>query len=233
MNTRMWRLIFLVSLLPSVVVVVMRKFLCDRVLRQSVGHMATRNGRELAERILRKAGLEGEVEVVQKRRPGVVVQPPRLQLSPALMEARDVVSLGEVAEWTGLAIVAVQQPDLLRWRQWALRFGWAFPTFTLVVVVFAVAVAKVTVGIAGIIVLAALGLASGLSLASVMVESEAAKLAERLVDESHALPRMADGEEVGRCCRAMAFRHVVPGAIEWLMRDPRREARNSLEDQEG
>ena len=88
--------------------------------------------------------------------------------------------------------------------------------------VFAVAVAKVGVAIAGVIVVAALGLASGLSLASVLVEHEAAQLAERLVDESHALPRRADGEEVGRCCRALAFRQVVPGAIEWLMDDVRR-----------
>jgi hypothetical protein len=103
-----------------------------------------------------------------------------------------------------------------------VRFGLAFPIFTLVAVVFAVAVAKVGVGIAGVIVVAALGLASGLSLASVLVEHEAAQLAERLVDESHALPRRADGEEVGRCCRALAFRQVVPGAIEWLMDDARR-----------
>lgn len=230
MNGGMWKLLLLVSLVPTVAAVLMRKWLCDRVVRESVGQVTTRNGREVAERILRKAGLTEEVEVVEKRRAGVGVTPPCLQLSPALAEARDVVSLGEAAELTGLAVVAAQQPDLLRWRQWVVRFGWAFPIFTLVVVVFAVAVAKLAVGIAGVIVLGALGLASGLSLASVMVESEAAKLAERLVDESHALPRMADGEAVGRCCRAMAFRHVVPGAIEWLMGDPRRETRNSLED---
>lgn len=228
----MWRLLLIVSLLPTVVAVALRKLLCDRVVRQSVGHVATRTGRELAERILRRAELTEEVEIVEKRRPGVVVKPPQLCLSPALMEARDVVSLGEVAELTGLALVAARQPDLLRWRQWVVRFGWAFPTFTLVVVIFAVAVAKVSVGIAGVIVLTALGLASSLSLASVMVESEAAKMAERLVDESNALPRRADGEEVGQCCRAMAWRHIVPGAIEWLMRDAKREARNSLEDRD-
>lgn len=227
---RMWRVLFLVALAPTIVAVALRKFLCDRVVLQSAGHMATRSGEDLAVRILRKAGLDEEVEVLVKRRTTVGMNPPRLALSRELAEARDIVSLGEVANLAGLAVVAQQQPDLLKWREWVVRFGMAFPVFTLVVVVFAVAVAKIPVSIAIVIVLLALGLASGLSLASLMVEREASKLAESLLEESHALPRQADGEEVGRVCRALAFRRVVPGAIEWLMVDPRKVGRKALEE---
>jgi hypothetical protein len=228
----MWRILFIVALVPTIVAVAVRKLLCDRVVIQSAGHMATRGGKELAERMLRKAGLEEEVEVTVKRRASIGINPARLALSQDLAEARDVVSLGEVAALTGMSVVAQQQPDLVKWRQWVVRFGMAFPVFTLVVVVFAVAVAKIGAFIAIVIVLLALGIASGLSLASLMVERESAKLADSLVEESHALPRRADGEEVGRVCRALAFRRVVPGAIEWLMVDPRKVSRRALLEQE-
>lgn len=224
----MWRILFIVALVPTIVAVAVRKLLCDRVVVQSAGHTATRSGQELAERMLRKAGLEEEVEVTVKRRTSIGVHPARLALSRDLAEARDVVSLGEVAALTGMSVVAQQQPDLVKWRQWVVRFGMAFPVFTLVVVVFAVAVAKIGAFIAIVIVLLALGIASGLSLASLMVERESAKLADSLVEESHALPRRTDGEEVGRVCRALAFRRVVPGAIEWLMVDPRKVNRRAL-----
>ena len=163
-----------------------------------------------------------------KRRASIGVNPAKLTLSRELAEAKDVVSLGEVAALTGMAVVAQQQPDLVKWRKWVVRFGMAFPIFTLVVMVFAVAVAKVNAFIAIVIVFLALGIAAGFSLASLMVERESAKLAERLVEESHALPRQADGEEVGRVCRALAYRRVIPGAIEWMMIDPRKVNRRAL-----
>lgn len=228
---RMWRILFIVALVPTIVAVAMRKLLCDRVVLLSAGHTATRSGEELAARMLRKAGLEGEVRVEVKRRSAIGVHPARLTLSRELAEARDVVSLGEVAGLTGMAVVAQQQPDLVKWRQWVVRFGMAFPVFTLVVVVFAVAVAKIGAFIAIVIVLLALGAACGLSLASLMVERESSKLADSLVEESRALPRRADGEEVGRVCRALAYRRVVPGAIEWMMVDPRKVNRRALLEQ--
>lgn len=226
--SRMWRFLFIVSLVPTIVAVAVRKLLCDRVVIESAGHMATLRGQDLAEKMLRKARLEEGIEVEVKRRSSIGINPARLTLSRELAEARDVVSLGEVAAMTGMAVVAQQQPDLVKWRKWVVRFGMAFPVFTLVVVVFAVAVAKLMPFAAIVIVLLALGIASGFSLASLMVERESAKLAESLVEESHALPRQSDGEEVSRVCKALAYRRVVPGALEWMMVDPRKVNRRAL-----
>ena len=145
------------------------------------------------------------------------INPPQVQLSKSLAEARDVIGLAEVALMCGEALVAWREPDLMKWRQWALRFGWAFPAFTTLVMVFAVVVGKLPAMWAITIAVAALGLASGMLIATLAVERQAAGLAARLVDEAGALPRMADGELVGRACKALAYRRVIPGSIEWLM----------------
>ena len=212
-----WKIVLLVSLIPTIVAVLGRKWLCDRVTRGYAGNMTNRSGRQVAEALLKASGKGAEVSIVEKRKLGVELDPPQLLLSREFAEAKDVVSLGQVAAMTGQALVAVDQPELLKWRQWVIRFSWAFPVFTFVVVIFAVVVAKLPGAWGVAIVLAALGIASCLSLASVLIEIEAAKLSQSLLDRSRVLPRSADEEEVGRCCRATAFQNVVPGAIGWMV----------------
>jgi Zn-dependent membrane protease YugP len=211
------QLIMVVSLVPIVISIAARKFFCDRGVRSAGDGETSRTGRELAERLLGKAGLADKVEIVEKRKAGVKVGPVKLMLTKHLLEAKNVIALGEVALLCGHALVAVRNPDLLKWRQWAVKFSWAFPVFTLVVLVFAVVVAKTPVGWGIAVAVAALGVGSGLSLASLPVELQAAKLMAMLIDESHAFPRLREGEQVALACQALAYRRAVPGALEWLM----------------
>jgi len=213
-----WKLVLLGSLLPTVAAVLLRQWQYERVLRSCEGGETPRTGRELVEWLLGRAGVRKAVEITEHRRAGVKADPPRLALSPRLAEATDAVSLGEAAQLGGLAILAARNPDLLNWRQWVVRFGAAAPVFTLVVAIFAVVVAKLTATWAIAAVLAALGLASVFSLLTVLIESEAAKLAASMVEESRFFHRLSESEAVARCCRAFAFRESVPGAIEWLFR---------------
>ncbi len=171
----------------------------------------------MAEHLLQKAGLNGKVELQEKRRTEVKVEPARLILNKRMMEARNVIALGEVALLCGHALVAVKNPDLLKWRQWAVKFSWAFPAFTLVVLAFAMVVAKMPPGWGIAAAVAALGLGSALSLASLQIEIQAANMMATIIDESRIFPRLRESEAVALACKALAFRQAVPGAIEWLM----------------
>lgn len=212
----MARLILLVSLIPVVISIVIRKFFCDRGVRTAGDAETSRTGRELAALLLEKAGIADKVELSEKRKAEVKTEPARLILSKHLAEARNVLALGEVALLCGHAVVAVRNPELLKWRQWAVKFSWAFPVFTVVVVVFAVVVAKLW-GWALAIVMAALGLGSVMTLASLQIEIQAAQLMAALIDESRVFPRLRESEKVALACKALAYRQAVPGALEWLM----------------
>lgn len=211
------RLILLISLVPTILAIVVRKFFCDRGVRNAGDAETSRTGRELAEFLLERAGIAKKVELEIKRRAEVKAEPPKLILTKHLAEARNVIALGEVALLCGHALVATKNPDLLKWRQWAVKFSWAFPVFTLVVLVFAVVVAKVPPmwGIAG--TAGALGLGSAMSLASVQIESQAANMMATLIDDTRIFPRLRESEAVVLACKSLAFRQAVPGAIEWLM----------------
>ena len=213
----MAKLILLISLVPTILAIVVRKFFCDRGLRSSGDAETSRTGRELATMLLEKAGLSEKVEVLVKRRPEVKVDPAKLILSKHLAEAKNVIALGEVALLCGHALVAVKNPELLKWRQWAVKFTWAFPVFTLVILVFAVVVAKIPAfwGITG--TAAALGLGSGMALASLQIEIQAARMMATIVDESRIFPRLKESEAVALACKSLAYRQAVPGALEWLM----------------
>ena len=111
------------------------------------------------------------MEVVEKRRAEVKVgKPVKLVLSRRLVGAKNVLALGEVALLCGHALVATSNPDLLKWRQWAGKFSFAVPIFTLVVLIFAAVVAKIPAGLGLALAAAALGAGSLMSLLSLQVE---------------------------------------------------------------
>jgi len=212
------RLILLISLLPIILSVVVRKLFCDRGVRSAGDGETSRTGRELAELLLSKAGISGEVEVIEKRRAEVKVgKPVKLMLSKRLVGARNVLALGEVALLCGHALVATSNPDLLKWRQWAVKFSFAFPIFTLVVLIFAVVVAKIPAVLGLALASAALGVGSLMSLSSLQVEVQGARMMATIIDESHVFPRLRESEAVVLACKSLAYRQAVPGAIEILM----------------
>lgn len=214
----MARLVLIVSLLPIILSVVVRKFFCDRGMRLAGNAETSRTGRELADLLLAKAGLSKQVEVVEKRKAEVKVsEPVKLILSKRLAEGRNVVAVGEVALMCGHALVAARNPDLLKWRQWAVKFSFAFPIFTMVVLIFAVVVAKLppTMGLS--LAAAALGAGSLMSLLSLQVEVQGAQVMAGLIDDPRVFPRLRESEAVARACKALAYRQAVPGAIEILM----------------
>ncbi|MAT46682.1 MAG: hypothetical protein CMO35_04530 [Verrucomicrobiaceae bacterium] len=214
----MARLILLISLLPIILSVVVRKFFCDRGIRSAGDAETSRTGRELAELLLSKSGISNKVVMEEKRRADVKVgKQVKLILTKRLEEAKNVLALGEVALLCGHALVATSNPDLLKWRQWAVKFSLAFPIFTVVVLVFAVVVAKVPPGWGLAVAAAALGAGSLMSLVSLQVEVQAARMMAAIIDESRIFPRLRESEAVALACKALAYRQAVPGAIEILM----------------
>ena len=214
----MARLILIVSLIPIILSVVVRKLFCDRGMRMAGNAETSRSGRELADLLLAKAGVAKKVEVVEKRKAEVKVgEPVKLILSKRLAEARNVVALGEVALLCGHCLVAIRNPDLLKWRQWAVKFSFAFPIFTLVVLIFAVVVAKLSTTLGLALAAAALGAGSLMSLLSLQVEVQGAKIMATIIDESRIFARLRESEAVALACKSLAYRQAVPGAIEILM----------------
>lgn len=226
----MWKIVLFASLLPTVIAIVLRKFFCERALKKMRHGVTNQTGERVAAQMLRYQEGMKETEVKQAKKTRLVSGDVlRIDLSRKMWEGKTILDLGKVANLVGRACVAKEHGDLLAWRDWAVRFGWAFPAFTLLVVVFAVAVAKLGVLIGLVIVSCALGLSSTLLLLTMTVELEAAKRGAYLVEKSHALPRPADGEEVAKCCRALAWKRVVPGVLEWAVGGSNKAERNSLE----
>ena len=56
-----------------------------------------------------------------------------------------------------------------------------------------------------------------MTLASLQVELQAAKMMATLIDEARVFPRLRESESVALACKALAYRQAVPGAIEMLM----------------
>lgn len=211
------KLVLLISLLPIILSVVVRKFFCDRGVRLAGNAETSRTGRELAELLLSKAGISDKVEVVEKRRAEVKVgEPVKLVLTKRLAGAKNVVALGEVALLCGHALVATSNPELLKWRQWAVKFSFAFPIFTLVVLVFAVVATPLKGGAVAIAAMA-LGMGSLASLLSLQVEVQGARMMATIIDEFRIFSRLRESEAVALACKSLAYRQAVPGAIEILM----------------
>ena len=226
----MWKIVLLVSLIPPIAVVAMRKWFCDRVLQKLPARGTNQTGEKLAGHLARHFKLSGIFELKKGKRTGLKSgEPSVLSLSEADWAGKDIASLARVALLVSRAAAERDHAPLWGWRDWAIRFGIAFPAFTLLVVVFAVAVAKLSGFVAIVIVVGAFALASLFLLATMPVELEAARQAATFVERTNALPRQSDGEEVARCCHALAWSRIVPGSLEWAVGKPGIGGRNSLE----
>jgi hypothetical protein len=144
------KLLLMSGIIPVIVSVFARKFFCDRTLR--------RHGDE-TEAILSQGKVTG-VEIEEKRRPFLPIGPERLVISPSICKskkARDVAAAGLLA---GLVLMARRQKKVVSWRAWAVKFGWAMPSFSVVIVTFATVATSLLPSMAIGIVLGILGFAA-------------------------------------------------------------------------
>ena len=125
------------------------------------------------------------------------------------------ISLAEVGLLFGLALLGQRQPELLRWRAWALKFSWAFPAYLLLVVIFSVAVGSfvrwalpaVSLGV---------GIGTVVAFLVVWVEWQAAGLASEFLRARAIVAREDDRRAISLAMKALAASKAVPGVLRFL-----------------
>jgi len=103
-----------------------------------------------------------------------------------------------------------------RGREAARRFGLGVPPFTLVTVVFAVAVAKLPVFAGIAVVFAATALATMFGLVSIGTELRAVAAAGKLARARHLFPRQEDEEAAIACAEAEVWMNTLPPILRWF-----------------
>lgn len=209
------KFLLLIGLIPVFVSFFARKVLSDRVLRQSEGDEVSLCGRELVDRILKETGTNG-VEVVEKKRPFMVVGPQQVVLSPSLSASRRARDVAEAGLLAGMVLMARKQDSVVRWRVWAAKFGAAFPAFTMIVMAFALVIGRLGAGWGVGIVAASLGVTTILLWLTLPVERTAAGVVAVLLEESAVVSRRSEGEKLATLVKALGWRRIIPGAISWI-----------------
>lgn len=209
------RFFLLSGLVPLILSFLVRKFLSDGPLRKQGGSELGMTGRELVDRILARNGA-GHVEVVEKKRPFLVVGPEKLVLPPALAGSRKAREVAEAGLLAGLVLMARKQDKVVKWRAWAVKFGASFPAFTIIVMAFALIIGRLGGSWVVAVVSASLGLSTILLWLTLPVERAAASLVADLLEETSVVPRRSEGETLATLVRALGWRRIVPGAVAWL-----------------
>lgn len=116
------------------------------------------------------------------------------------------------------ALVQWEQENLaaFRGREAARRFGLGVPPFTLVVVVFALAVAKMPAFTGVAVVFAATALAVMFGLVSIGTELRAVAAAAKQARARHLFPRQEDEEAAIACARAEVWMNTLPPILRWF-----------------
>jgi len=211
----MAKFLLLSGLIPVIIAFLARKFLSDGPMRKFGDEEVSLSGRELVARVLEKGGARN-VEVIEKKRPFLKVGPERLLLSPALANSKRAREVAEAGILAGLVLMARKQEKVVQWRAWALKFGSAFPAFTIIAMVFALVVGRLGAGYVFGIVSASLGLSTVLLWLTLPVERTASGIVAEMVEETAIVTRRSEGEKLGTLIRALGWRRIIPGAIAWL-----------------
>ncbi len=214
----MHRLLLILSLLPLLAALVLRKLNADRILRSARETELRTTANDLARKMLDCMGHES-VELKTTKRSWVgadVIGDGWLSLPTATAESTRASAHGQAALRVGLYLVSLRNPAAIARRRWALRFGHVFPIFTTLVVVFALMV-KLPALWALSIVVGSFGLAACAQVLTVVAELQAAAIACVLLEKKRTLPRLSDEEAVVAATRAWAWYAIVPGLLSRLM----------------
>ena len=216
------RFLLLVSLIPLLAAIILRKLNADRILRRDGQQLLHHPADGTARKMLDSMGHE-KVKLVQKQSLWPVtgdaaqksVQLPDMSKKrnhPALVETHGLAALR-----AGIFLLSQREPAVTAKRDWALRFGHVFPIFTTIVVIFAFAVGKLPVLWGLSIVVGSLGIASCAQVLALACERRAATLAAVVIEKKRIFPRLSEEEAVITAARAQAWRAIVPGFLSRLM----------------
>lgn len=214
----MHRLLLIVSLLPLLAAVVLRKLNGDRVLFSFKDTRLSATAGETARKMLDSIGRESvEIKVSARRwTASADVGAGWLALPRETAGGVSARAHGRAALQVGLYLLALRDPKAVARRRWAIRFGHVFPVFTAMVVVFALVVARLA-GLWGFgILMASCGLAACAQLLALTAERRAADLACVVLEKKRIFPRLSDEEAVTAVTRAWAWRSVLPGILARL-----------------
>ncbi|MCP5538227.1 MAG: zinc metallopeptidase [Akkermansiaceae bacterium] len=215
----MHRLLILLSLLPLLAALILRKLNADRVLTVSRKTRLNSKGETLARKMLDSMGHQQvEIKTTKRAWAGAAVTGEHWLSLPANPAAgSSAADHGLVALRVGLYLTSLRDPKALGRRRWALRFGHVFPIFTVIVCVFGLAVAKLPPLWALGVVMGSLGLAACAQALTLTTELQAATLATVVLEKKRTLPRLSDEEAVVAATRAWAWHGIVPGLLSRLM----------------
>jgi len=211
------KFILLAGLIPVILSFLARKFFYERVVKREGGAEVSLSGQELAEKILKKGKAESVIVTVKKLS-FVKLGPSHLVLSPEQATSKKGESVAEAALLAGMVLMARQQDKVVGWRTWALKFSWAMPAFTTVVMAFAMVVGKLGASWCLGVIAAVLGLCTVLLWLTLPVEKAAAKTVAGMLEETALIPRRNEAERLANLVKAMPWRRMIPGAIAWIGR---------------
>ena len=211
----MHRFLILFSLVPLVASLAIRKLLADRVLKVAEGKQYSYSAEATARKMLDALNHE-DVVIKLTHKPLFTqskIKEKQIIVSSKVAQDKSASAHGKAALHVGLYLVSLRNPAMIARRQWAIRFGHAFPIFTTIVVIFACVVAKLAILLALAIVLASLGIAACAQILTVLTERQAAELASIVIEKKRLFSRSGQENEVIESLKAWSWHGAVPGLL--------------------
>lgn len=210
----MGRLLFLLGIIPVILGIGARKWFGDRRLREHRDVRCQLSAETFARKLCEQANLPEPNCTGRRSRAGKN----EVVIAKELGSQDDRIALAETGLLVGLALLARRQPELLAWRDSSLRFAWAFPAFTLLVVVFA-ALAGSLVRWALPISAWALAFGTLSGWLAVWIDWQAASLTSALLQKRAIIAREDDRIAIEKSMKAVAAKRFVPGLLGALFSD--------------
>ncbi|MBK1833908.1 hypothetical protein [Roseibacillus ishigakijimensis] len=207
----------ILGLIPVVVGIAMRKWFGERVLQRLPAHPTRLDGERFLGQLLAASSLELTPRMAKRSK----LDEEEIVITRDWGEEKSIVPLAEVGLLFGLALLGKRQPELLRWREWALKFSWAFPAFLILVVIFSALVGSFVRWILPAVSVG-LGVGTLVGFIAAWVEWQAATLTSQFLQSRAIIAREDDRIAISKAMRALAARHCVPGMLQLLFPEAKR-----------
>ena len=215
----MHRAIILLSLLPILASLLTRRFFSDRILKSSSNYETSIAPLDLAEKMLLAAGHEDIKVTISKSNSNLQsdIKGKSISLPAKLTKSDTALTNGKAALIVGLYLLSIKQPKLLAQRQWAIRLGYVLPVFVLIIVIFAVVLAKLPMIWILSVIIGSISISCVAQLYVFIADRQAAVLAEIILNKRNIFTRSHEKEAVILSIRAWSWHGIVPGLLAKFM----------------
>ncbi len=211
----MWKLLFIISLLPLILACLLSQYAGLRVLAKR--RTLKLDAANSYEKFSSLSDAVPKLTLVKSQLWFPSVGKEQIKLKVERAHSHEAADHAYLWHQLGLALLAKEHQGNIDWRNKMVKTGYLLPPFAMMIVGMGVLVARIPIFPGIVSLIACVSFCTVMLWLSLAIELEAAKRAIHLIEKQRIYKSLAEEEAVVAATRAWSYAHLIPGVLKGII----------------